>query len=263
MKQIPNFFTLLNLIFGCLAIVFILQTGSNIVVLDNGGATEVMLPERIWQGALFIFAAAVIDFLDGFVARLMNAQSEMGKQLDSLSDVVSFGVAPGMILYQLLRMSFAQEENGLDVSIVALLPAFLYTAAVAWRLAAFNISTDQTNSFKGVPCPAAGLVVASFPLIIWYPQYEGIKQVLVNKWFLYAVILLLAYLMVSKRSFMAMKFKSLSLQSNLPQYILIGIGVISVVLLRWAAVPIIFFSYLVLSFFSNSLATPPRAEVKL
>src|SRR3954470_20801707 len=103
MKQIPNLFTLLNLVFGCIAIVLVLQTVETIVVIDNAGATQVVLPERIWQGALFIFAAAVIDFLDGFLARAMKAQSPMGAQLDSLSDVVSFGVAPGMILYQLLR----------------------------------------------------------------------------------------------------------------------------------------------------------------
>src|SRR5688572_20249777 len=109
MKQIPNLFTLLNLIFGCIAIVYILQTMETIVVLQNFGITQVILPERIWQGALLIFAAAVIDFLDGFVARAMKAQSAMGAQLDSLSDVVSFGVAPGMILYQLLRLSYAQE----------------------------------------------------------------------------------------------------------------------------------------------------------
>src|SRR5205085_10707633 len=111
-------------------------------------------------GALFIFIAAVIDFLDGFLARLMKAPSEMGKQLDSLSDVVSFGVAPGVILYQLLRLGFAQNENGLDTPFIALLPAFIFSAAAAWRLAKFNISTDQGDSFRGVPTPAAGLVVA-------------------------------------------------------------------------------------------------------
>src|SRR5688500_7151873 len=135
MKQIPVLFTLLNLIFGCIAIVFILQTGETIVILESTGATQVNLPEKIWWGALFIFAAAIIDFLDGFLARLLNAPSVMGKQLDSLSDVVSFGVAPGMILYQLLRMRYAQEENGLDVSMIALVPAFIRTAAAAWRLA--------------------------------------------------------------------------------------------------------------------------------
>src|SRR5688572_30425316 len=108
MKQIPNLFTLLNLIFGCIAIVLILQTGESIVYMDQSGATQVNLPEKIWMGALFIFAAAIVDFLDGFLARAMNAGSKMGAQLDSLSDVVSFGVAPGMILYQLLRISYAR-----------------------------------------------------------------------------------------------------------------------------------------------------------
>src|SRR3954462_667167 len=134
MKQIPNLFTLLNLIFGCIAIVCILQTGETIVQLDNYGATQVFLPERIWWGSLFIFFAAIIDFLDGFLARMLKASSEMGKQLDSLSDVVSFGVAPGMILYQLLRFGYAQNENGLDISLWALLPAFIFSGAAAWRL---------------------------------------------------------------------------------------------------------------------------------
>jgi len=134
MKQIPNLFTLLNLVFGCLAIIFILQNGEQIVLLGPDGASNVNLPEKITWGSYCIFAAAIIDFLDGFLARLFKATSEMGKQLDSLSDVVSFGVAPAMILYQLLRIGFAQQENGLDTSIVWLLPALLIPVAGAWRL---------------------------------------------------------------------------------------------------------------------------------
>ena len=112
MKNVPNLFTLLNLLFVSIAIVFILQTGESIIVLENTGATEIYMPEKIWWGSLFIFGAAIIDFLDGFLARMLKASTEMGKQLDSLSDVVSFGVAPGLILYQLLRLSYAQETNG-------------------------------------------------------------------------------------------------------------------------------------------------------
>jgi len=251
MKQIPNLFTLLNLIFGCMAIVCILQTGETIVQLDETGATQVFLPERLWWGALFIFAAAVVDFLDGFLARFLKASSEMGKQLDSLSDVVSFGVAPGMILFQLLRMGYAQGENGLDVSTLALLPAFLFTGAVAWRLARFNLSTNQTDSFKGVPSPAAGLVVASFPLIIFY-RYFNIHTLFINPWFLYAVILLLSYLMLSPRTFMAIKFKDFSYKNNLLKYILLSIALVCIVALQWLAVPLIFVLYLVLSFFSKT-----------
>lgn len=248
--NIPNLFTLLNLIFGCIAIVLILQTGETIVVMDNFGATQVFLPEKIWWGALFIFGAAVIDFLDGFVARAMKATSEMGKQLDSLSDIVSFGVAPGMIFYQLLRISYAQKEYGLDVSTWALLPAFIFTGAVAWRLAKFNIATNQTYNFRGVPSPAAGLVVASFPLIILY-QYFGVHTLFINEWVLYGIILLLAYLMTCNRSFMALKFKDLSVQNNLVKYILIVAAIISAIFLKWLAVPVIFILYCVLSVFSK------------
>ena len=97
MKQIPNLFTLLNLIFGCIAIVCILQTGQSIVYIDPNGFTALDLPEKIAIGSFFIFAAGLIDFFDGFIPRLFKASSEMGKQLDSLADVVSFGVAPGLI----------------------------------------------------------------------------------------------------------------------------------------------------------------------
>lgn len=248
--QIPNLFTLLNLIFGCIAILFILQTGETIVVLEQTGATQVVLPERMTWGATFLFAAAVVDFLDGFLARMLKAGSEMGKQLDSLSDVVSFGVAPGMILYQLLRLSYAQGENGLDTSMLLFVPAFLFSGAVAWRLAKFNIATNQSTSFIGVPSPAAGLFVASFPLIIWFDDF-GIQQLFINRWFLYAVILVLAYLMTCNRRFMALKFSDFSFQNNLLKYLLLAVSLVALVMLKWLAVPVIFVLYLVVSFFSK------------
>ena len=109
MKQIPNLFTLLNLVFGCLAIIYTLQNGIS-VTADANGVQLIEMPEKIWMASLFIGLAAVVDFLDGFVARLFKATSEMGKQLDSLADMVSFGAAPGFIIYQLLRLSFSQIQ---------------------------------------------------------------------------------------------------------------------------------------------------------
>lgn len=97
MKQIPNIFTLLNLVFGCLAIVCILQAGLIYTIDENSGQNYIIIPEKIYLASVFIGCAAVIDFFDGFVARLLKATSEMGKQLDSLADVVSFGVAPGSL----------------------------------------------------------------------------------------------------------------------------------------------------------------------
>jgi CDP-diacylglycerol---serine O-phosphatidyltransferase len=250
MKLIPNLFTLLNLVFGCLAIVFILQTGETIVVMDGSGATQVMLPEKIWWGGLFIFAAAIVDFLDGFLARMLKAHSVLGEQLDSLSDVVSFGVAPGMILFQLLRIGYAQDEGGLDVSLMALLPAFIFTAAVAWRLAKFNISTTQKYSFEGVPSPAAALVIAAFPLIILY-EYFGIQTLFINRWFLYAVIIVLSFLMLSRQTFIAVKFSDFSFKNNLLKYILLAVALVAAVALQWLAVPLIFLVYVIFSFFSK------------
>src|SRR3954449_12342805 len=143
MKQLPNIFTLLNLFFGCVAIVFILQNG--LMSLNNeGGELMLMLPEKMYWASLFIGIAAVIDFLDGLVARLLRLSSEMGKQLDSLADVVSFGVPPAMIIYQFLRLAFAQQEGGLDISSLWLLPAFIVPCAGAFRLARFNLDLDQS-----------------------------------------------------------------------------------------------------------------------
>lgn len=246
MKQVPNLFTLLNLLSGCIAIVLILQTGETIVVMDNMGATQVTLPEKIWQGSLFIFAAAIIDFLDGFLARALKAHSEMGKQLDSLCDVVSFGVAPGLILYQLLRIGYAQEADGLNVSMLALLPAFIFTCAAAWRLAKFNVSTDQSDSFRGVPTPSAALLVASFPLIIWYESL-GLQRYFINVWILYGIILLVSYLMVSNIRLMALKFRDFSFGNNSLKYILLILSVISIIFLKWMAAPVIFILYILIS----------------
>jgi CDP-diacylglycerol---serine O-phosphatidyltransferase len=254
MKNIPNLFTLLNLVFGCLAIVFILQTGETLVIQNDDGGYVAQLPEKIWWGSICIGIASVIDFLDGFIARLFKAPSEMGKQLDSLADVVSFGVAPGLILYQLLRISYIGEENGIDTSLWSLVPAFIFPCAGAWRLARFNISTVQLPGFKGVPIPSAGLVVASLPLILLY-DYFGLNTILLNKWFIYAIILVLSYLMVSNLPLLSIKFKDKTLKNNLTTIILAVITIVAAVIFKWLAVPVVFICYIAVSLaFKNKTA---------
>jgi len=248
MKQIPNIFTLINLFLGCIAIVFALQTETISIYVGDDMSSHYNIPEKLSVAAYFIFAAAVVDFLDGFVARLLNASSEMGKQLDSLSDVVSFGVAPSVILYQLLRISFIKEEDGLETSIAWLLPAFLVACAGAYRLARFNLDNSQSYGFKGVPIPAAGLFIASFPLILHFGNnFIDVSQWLTNKWVLYAVIVLLSGLMVSKLPLMALKFKDFTIKNNLPKLILLLIALPTAFLLQWLAVPVIFIAYIILS----------------
>jgi CDP-diacylglycerol---serine O-phosphatidyltransferase len=248
MKQIPNIFTLLNLLLGCMAIVFALQ---NVIVIDFNSSDGCKLsynPERLAYAALFIYAAALVDFLDGFVARLFNAASPLGKQLDSLADVVSFGVAPGVILYQLLRLAYMKQENGLDVAAGWLWPAFLVSMAAAYRLGKFNLDESQAYGFKGVPTPAVGLLIASFPLILHYGG--GLLEIdflFTDKWFLYAIIVLVSWLMVSNLPLMALKFKDFSLKNNLPKYTLAGIALVAALLLKWMAVPVVFIAYLIVS----------------
>ncbi len=245
-KQIPNIFTLLNLICGCIAIVFILQNG---ITFQNTaeGIQLINLSQNLCLASLFIGIAAVVDFLDGFVARLFNASSEMGKQLDSLADIVSFGVAPSMIIYQFLRMSFSGNEDGLNTPMLLLFPAFIIAAAGAYRLARFNLDTAQQFGFKGVPIPAAGLLLASLPLIYWHSNNETILSILQNKWFLYSLILVVSWLMVSKMPLMALKFKNVLVKDNLPKYILVGFAIVAAIFLQWLAVPVVFIAYIILS----------------
>jgi CDP-diacylglycerol---serine O-phosphatidyltransferase len=252
-KQIPNLFTLINLFLGCCAIVFALQSQSLNYTDAEGGGVSISFPESMAKAAIFIFIAAVVDFLDGFVARLLNATSEMGKQLDSLSDVVSFGVAPSIILYQLLRLSSIRETGAFSTYTFYYFVAFLFACAAAYRLGKFNIDVTQSQGFKGVPTPAAGLLVASFPLIIHYGvPFFNLANVIVNKWFLLIVIFGVSLLMISKLQLIALKFKNFSVADNLPKYILAVIAIITAILFKWLAVPIVFIAYIILSLLFKS-----------
>lgn len=249
---IPNLFTLLNLILGCCAIVFLLQNGIAIVETDPSPENPIgqkleLLPEAVYMAPVFIALAAVVDFLDGFVARALKASSEMGKQLDSLADVVSFGVAPAIIVYQFLRLSVAKTEAGLDTSFWWLAPAFVLAAAAAYRLAKFNLDTRQTHCFRGTPVPSVGLMVASFPLIYWTSNDATTLNLLTNQWFWYGLVAVISWLMVSDLPIMSNKPKSLTLQGVLPQLLLVAILVTAALVLGWWAGPVTFAAFVLLS----------------
>ncbi len=214
---------------------------------NENGEMLLMLPEKIYLASVFIGVAAIIDFLDGFVARMLKATSDMGQQLDSLADVVSFGVAPGLIVYQFLRLAFAQQENGLNISAAWLLPAFIIPCAGAYRLARFNIDTEQSYGFKGVPIPAVGLLIASFPLIYWYSNTQFLIRLLLNQWFWYGIIAVTSYLMVSTLPMLALKFKKAGLKNNFPIIILLVTAILAAIFLQWLAVPVVFVVYVILS----------------
>jgi CDP-diacylglycerol--serine O-phosphatidyltransferase len=252
-KHIPGIFTLFNLFFGCIAIVFALQTNTVVIYIDQEFRSSFNIPEKLTWASACIIIAALIDFLDGFAARLLKATSDMGKQLDSLSDVVSFGVAPAVMIYQLLKFSYAREENGLDVSVIWLMPAFILACAAAYRLAKFNLNTDQQYSFKGVPVPAVGLLVASLPLILHFNTIQGMNSLIMNKWLLYALIIVLSYLMISNIRMMSLKFPDFTLKTNMPKIILLAISIIAALFLHWLAVPVIFVFYIIFSLTTSKI----------
>jgi CDP-diacylglycerol---serine O-phosphatidyltransferase len=249
-RHIPNIFTLLNLFFGCMAIVYILQTNNFTYYQSNEGnyvfAGLSSMPEEWWYGSLFIAIAAVVDFFDGFVARLLNASSELGKQLDSLADVVSFGVAPSLIIYQMLRMSYMQNATGAATDNWLLAPAFIIACAGAYRLGRFNLDTTPSKYFSGVPIPAVGLLIASFPLILQYNSF-GLQNLFLNKWFIYAIIIVVAYLMVSKYKMLSLKFSKADMGKQIPLFIIAAIAILGGIFLKWVTVPIVFVAYVVLS----------------
>ncbi len=234
-KHIPNTITCLNLFSGCIGITF--------AFADN-----------LSTGAIFIGIAAIFDFLDGFMARILHVKSEIGKQLDSLADILSFGLLPGVIIFMLMDSSPNLPFNSVESSLNPFpYLAFLIPVFSALRLAKFNIDTRQTDSFLGLPTPASALLLGSFPLIL--DQAETITQltfisgILSNYYFLLIIILVICYLLVSEIPLFALKFKNLEWGNNKPQYLLIAISVISIVFAGFIAVPIIIVAYLILSLF--------------
>lgn len=248
MKHLPNICTLANLFFGCVAIAFILDSPTFLTTINNEDFRPVLGSEQMYLGSLFIALAALMDVLDGFVARALNVSSNLGKDLDSLADVVSFGVAPSMILYKLLWLAYMSEPGALDAPLLATTPAFLIACFGAFRLARFNqTSTQQKQYFSGMPIPATGLIVASLPLIQWYSGKQDFSHILTNKWFLYALIAILSFLMVSKVKFLKWKAPGSGIGAWWPQILMLVAVVVGAPFLNFAVVPLVFVIYLICS----------------
>jgi CDP-diacylglycerol--serine O-phosphatidyltransferase len=248
MKHLPNICTLANLFFGCTAIAFILDARSFLTTINYQEFNPVLGMQQMYWGSLFIALAALMDVLDGFVARALNVSSALGKDLDSLADVVSFGVAPSMILYIFLWRAYMSEPGALDTSILVLSPAFLIACFGAFRLARFNqTSSQQKQYFSGMPIPATGLIVASLPLIEWYSGKVNFTNILTNRWFLYALIATLCFLMVSKVKFLKWKAPGNGVAAWWPQILMLIVIVAGAPFLNFAVVPVVFVIYLICS----------------
>ena len=245
-KHIPNLFTLCSLFFGCCAIVYCFQV-EYYYNEESEISNWIIFPEKIYLSALFIGLAAIIDFLDGFIARWLQVSSELGKQLDSLADVVSFGVAPSMIVYKFLAQSNQSFFNDGFVPFIALAPAFLIAVAAAYRLGKFNILSNDNIDFMGVPTPAIGILTASFPIIFWTNKNIQIFKILNSPFFWYLFIILVSILMIANIPILSLKKINQNKTKKIIFIALISIGFIGVFLIHWLIIPILFFLYLIAS----------------
>ncbi|RAI89277.1 CDP-diacylglycerol--serine O-phosphatidyltransferase [Algoriphagus yeomjeoni] len=222
-SHIPNAITLLNLLTGVIGVIWVI----------NG---------NVVSGAYFIILAAVIDFFDGFAARLLHVQGELGKQLDSLADMVSFGVLPGMILFQMTKVSTTIEWLPYLTLIVPLCSAV--------RLAKFNLDTRQTDKFIGLPTPANALFISTLPYFAI--QWPEVGTWLTSPFFLVGIAWLFSILLLVELPLIALKFKSFSLIQNKYRYALLAIGLALILLVGLAGIPILILAYLGLSVVENA-----------
>ena len=248
-KHIPNIITCGNLFCGCLAIISAFK--GNLV-----------------GSAYLVGIAAVLDFFDGFSARLLKVHSEIGKQLDSLADMVTFGFVPGLIMFFLLSNAAAYDYTGKALAISdngsaefpwwLVYSAFLITIFSAVRLAKFNIDTRQTNSFIGLPTPASAILICSFPLIQTFQPNIDMNPIIQNPWILLGLTILISYLMVAELPLFAFKFKSFGWADNKIRYSFLLMSILSVLFFRFIAIPFIIFLYLIFSIMRLPSSKPPR-----
>lgn len=218
-RHLPNFLTCCNLLCGCFGIVFTLE-GRDI------------------PAAYFVWLAGTFDFFDGFVARMLKVSSSIGKELDSLADVVSFGVLPSLVMYRLI-------SGGSDSSALPYL-AFAIAVFSALRLAIFNVDETQRDSFRGLNTPANTIFITSLPLL-----YNDVGQWLYHPAVLVAITVVFSLLLVSRIEFFAFKFKSFGWRENKVRYVFLVLAAILLLIFRFAGIPLMIILYIVLSLFHN------------
>ena len=241
LKQIPNIITSLNILCGSVAILF--AVSGDLVT-----------------AAFFVFFGIFFDFFDGLAARLLKAQSEVGLQLDSLADVITSGVVPGIVMFQLLNYSFfgssqlltetfsAEGWNGGFKNYLPLI-GLLIIVASAYRLAKFNVDARQVTGFIGLPTPANALLILSLPLILHFQPSEIAEQIILNKWFLIGMTAISCILLNAEIPLFALKFKTWDFKGNAVRYVFLILCAVALLLLQFLAIPAIILLYILLSLF--------------
>lgn len=232
-QHIPNFITLLNVLSGCIATVLAVQN-------------------KLDLAALFVFVGILCDFMDGLAARLLKAYSDIGVQLDSLADMITSGLVPGIVMFQLLTM--AQKEGwNLDMfgmhTELDILPlfGFLITMASAYRLANFNVDENQVTSFKGLPTPANALLILSLPLILMFQNTPLLNEIILNQWFLIGLTIVSAFLLNSRIELFSLKFENYGFKENGAKYLFLIGSLVLLLLMRFLAIPFIILLYILVS----------------
>jgi len=234
-KHIPNLITLCNLFCGTIATIYAVQG------------------DFVFAG-LFVILGIVFDFFDGFTARLLNVSGALGKELDSLADMVTSGVVPGIVMFKMIQVNiFNTPHSFFNDSILGIsLVGLVLTLGACYRLAKFNIDTRQSDSFIGLPTPAMSLFVISLPLIQQYSNIEFALNLITNNYFLIAITILLTYLMNAELPLFSLKFKDYSVKNNLIKYLFLLASLLMIVFLQYISIPLIIILYVVLSVISNS-----------
>ena len=247
-KQIPNLFTLSNLLSGIIAIIMALS-------------------DKLVEAAFFVFLGIFFDFFDGFFARKFNVSGELGKQLDSLADMVTSGVVPGLVMFQLILFSTKQQWF-MELSYTNMMSwqdhsdtyyyfipfiGLLIPLASAYRLANFNIDERQTSSFIGLPTPALAIFILSLPLILNYSNHQFFINLIHNKYILIGITLLGSYLLNAEMPLFSLKFNNYSWASNKVKYIFLLFTIMLLIVLKTVAIPLVIILYVSLSIIDNSL----------
>ena len=236
-KHIPNLITLLNLSSGLIALVYVFN-------------------ENLEMSFFWVCMGIFFDFWDGFAARTLKVSSELGLQLDSLADMVTSGVVPGLVMYQML---VGIQENQADYNLTSetfymgVVPylGFLITLGSAMRLAKFNIDTRQSDSFIGLPTPANALFILSIPVITYTTEIEWVRELLSNPYVLVFISLFSAVIMNVELPLFSLKTKNKNLKDNKLSLLFLGICALMLLLLQFLAVPLIIAFYILLSLILN------------
>ena len=228
---VPNFITLLNLLSGGIAVIFAVKGDLS-------------------TAALFVFFGIFFDFFDGFLARKLNVSSEMGLQLDSLADLVTSGLVPALVLVNLIELSILPWQ---DTNCFLPYLGLLVLLCSAYRLAKFNISTEQSQFFIGLPTPANALLIMSLPLVLDYQNSDSYNALILNPFFLVVVTLLSSFLLNAPVKLIALKFKTWNFSENASKYTLIIFSLVALILFKFAGIPLIIIFYIMLS-----LINPPK-----